>query len=95
MNYVRFVTEAEPTKPTTCSNCGAKLKRSPAVWRLVGTMLVIMLATSYPLFASLYQSGFAVLTLILFAVVWLSMWVMFVNYLSWQLIKWQPIESDQ
>jgi hypothetical protein len=93
MNYWRFVTEAEPTKQTTCSNCGGALKRSPTVWLLVVTMLILMLATSYPLFTSLYKNGYAVLTLIFTAVVWLSMWVMLVNFLSWQLIKWKPADA--
>lgn len=95
MNYWRFVTEAEPTKPTTCSNCGATLKRSLTVWLLVVTMLILMLSTSYPIFTSLYKNGYPVLTLIGGAVVWLSLWVMLVNFLSWQLIKWQPVETSE
>lgn len=95
MNYVRFVTEAEPTKATTCSNCGARLKRSPAVWLLVATMLIIMLSASYPLFSALYRSGYSILSMVAIAIVWLSLWVMFVNFVSWQFIKWLPIEPDQ
>lgn len=95
MNYWRFVTEAEPTKQTTCSNCGAALKRSSAVWLLVSTMLVAMLATSYPLFTSLYKNGYTINGLIACGAVWLAAWVMFVNFLSWQIVKWRPVNAPQ
>ena len=95
MKYWRFVTEAEPTKPTTCSNCGAALERSPAVWLLVSTMLVAMLLTSYPLFTSLYKSGYTINGLIACGIVWLAAWAMFVNFVSWQFIKWRPVDTAQ
>ncbi|HBJ34840.1 MAG TPA: hypothetical protein DDZ51_08775 [Planctomycetaceae bacterium] len=95
MNYWRFVTEAEPTKSTTCSNCAAVLKRSSTVWLLVATMFVAMLATGYPLFVSLYRHGWHLYFLVVSAVVWLSVWVMLVNFLSWQLIKWQPVDAAE
>ena len=93
MNYRRFVTKAEPTKPTTCSSCGVVLKRSPAVWLLVVTMLITMLSISYPLFASLYELGYSTVAIIACGVVWLAIWVMLVNFLSWQLIKWKPVDG--
>lgn len=94
MNYWRFVTEAEPTKPTTCSSCGAAIKRSPTVWLLVVTMFFLMLSTGYPLFGSLYRNGYSISVMIACGAAWLSAWVMLVNFLSWQFIKWQPVETN-
>ena len=93
MNYRRFVTDAEPTKSTTCCSCGAVLKRSPTVWLLVSTMLVAMLSTSYPLFTSLYKNGCSTIAMTALGAVWLASWVMLANFLSWQLVKWLPAKQ--
>jgi len=45
------------------------------------------------LFTFLYQCGLSVLSLVACAVVWVLMWVMLVNFLSWQLIRWHPVEA--
>lgn len=95
MNYRRFVTEAEPTKPTTCSSCGSALIRSRMVWLLVAAMLITMLTASYPLFSALYENNYSAIALVALAMAWLAAWVMFVNFLSWQLIKWRPLKQSE
>jgi hypothetical protein len=91
--YRRFITQADPTKPFHCGNCQAVLKRSGRVWLLVMTMTLALIATSYPLGQTLLGMNLPIPTVVFIATLWMAAWVLLVNFLSWQLIRWTSVIS--
>jgi len=93
--YRRFITEADPTKLFQCGNCQAVLKRSGRVWLLVLTMTLMLIATSYPLGHFLIGMSLSAASMILISTAWLAAWVLLVNFLSWQLIRWTSVATSE
>ena len=88
MPYRRFLREAEPFKVSNCGSCDARLKRSPKVFVYLLLMLVVLAATSIPLFLGMVEARLSYWVIWPLTIVWLAAWVMLTNYLSWRYIGW-------
>jgi hypothetical protein len=94
MPYRRFIREAEPWKTSLCGSCGAKLRRSPKVFRFLLLMMLPLAVVGIALFfwlTTMRLGYWANLTALLLLA---SVWTVLTNYLAWRHIGWVPAKEE-
>lgn len=92
MAFGRFCREAEPFKVSSCSNCGAMLKRRKSVWLLltVGTLVAVLVVG---LGISIAFARWGALVAALFVGIVAVVFVFGLKLCGWLFVGWSPAAS--
>ena len=93
MKYGQFFREAEPYKTSKCSNCGSELKRSPAVWILLASMIV--LAALFTVYAIPIMAGWSLPYAIALGLLFFLALVFATNFIGWRYVGWRAVNPEK